>query len=207
VLIDERTAMTGPPFPVRAIDAEWLRRNIKCQSACPVHTSANGYIEAIREGDLAQAYRLARLPNPFAYVCGRVCAHPCETACRRGLIDEPLAIRALKRVATDAHQGDLIAGVLPDKAPDTGRKVAVIGAGPAGLACAHDLALMGHRVTIFEASGVPGGMLRLGVPEYRLPRDVLGMEIDAEMNMETQWNWMYGHGYGSEYGRGYGCGY
>ena len=149
---------------------------------------------------------MARAPNPFASVCGRVCAAPCEDACRRGSIDAPVAIRALKRYVTEQYgvesmkpdtqdrlreegtsEGNRYAGHLPvsdalTAAPATlngrKRKVAVIGAGPAGLAAAHDLALLGYDVTVFEASGEPGGMMRFGIPEYRLPRTLLRAEID-----------------------------
>lgn len=166
--------------------AEWFRQNIPCRTACPVKTEAYKYVIALGHRDPESAYRIARHPNPFPYVCGRVCAHPCEEACRRGRIDEPISIRALKRTATEAH--DLSQGHAPDLAiaPRRDEKVAVIGAGPAGLTCAHDLARLGYRVTIFEAAPQPGGMLTLGIPEYRLPRDVVQMEIDAILDLGVE---------------------
>ncbi|MGD1215955.1 MAG: FAD-dependent oxidoreductase, partial [Terriglobales bacterium] len=127
-----------------------------------------------------EAYKFARDPNPLASICGRVCAHPCETACRRGDIDRPIAIRALKRFLTERHGPeskrpvDINAGRGQNKLPF---KVAVVGGGPVGLSAAHDLALMGYSVTIFEAAPVAGGMLYLGIPEYRLPRDVVEAQV------------------------------
>ena len=121
----------------------------------------------------------ARDPNPMASICGRVCAHPCETACRRGQIDRPISIRALKRFLTERHGPESRHPVAPTTRP-VGKlpyKVAVIGGGPVGLSAAHDLAVMGYSVTIFEASPVAGGMLYLGIPEYRLPRSVVEAQV------------------------------
>ena len=134
----------------------------------------------IAEGRFEEAYKYARAPNPLASICGRVCAHPCETACRRGDIDRPISIRALKRFLTERHGPeskhpvDINAGRGQNKLPF---KVAVVGGGPVGLSAAHDLALMGYSVTIFEAAPVAGGMLYLGIPEYRLPRDVVEAQV------------------------------
>ncbi len=149
-------------------------------------THAGGYVSLIAAGRYREAYALARGPNPFASICGRICAHPCEAACRRGAIDKPISIRALKRVVTErfgVESNTAFDEVLKivdkprPKAESPGR-VAVVGAGPAGLSCAHDLALMGHRVTVFDAAPVAGGMMRLGIPEYRLPREVIDCEVD-----------------------------
>jgi len=148
--------------------------------ACPVHTQAGRYVALIAEGRYEEAYRYARLPNPFASICGRVCGHPCEPACRRGQFDSPISIRALKRFVTERHgpESRNPVDVFSEKPrPKYAEKVAVIGSGPAGMSAAHDLALLGYRVTIFEAAAVPGGMMHLGIPEYRLPRDVLQAQI------------------------------
>lgn len=170
-------------FRVELPDVEYYRRQIPCQAACPVRTAAGSYVQAIWAGDYEQAYRLARQPNPFVYTCARICDHPCERACRRGRIDEPVAIRALKRTATDHHNLSLGHNPGVEPAPPRRESVAIVGAGPAGLACAHDLALLGYRVHVFDAAPVAGGMLRLGVPGYRLPRDVLQLEVDAIANL------------------------
>jgi NADPH-dependent glutamate synthase beta subunit-like oxidoreductase/ferredoxin len=189
---------------------DYWRRQIKCQDACPVHTDARGYVRAIAEGDYRRAYLIARGPNPLASICGRICGAPCEAACRRGSYDQPIAIRALKRVATERygpeklltdlsatqfrreyldHAGSGVCDALDEiqrlleavrspgwKRPE-GKPVAIIGGGPAGLACGHDLALMGIPSVIFEAEPVAAGMLALGVPEYRLPRDLIRAEV------------------------------
>jgi NADPH-dependent glutamate synthase beta subunit-like oxidoreductase/NAD-dependent dihydropyrimidine dehydrogenase PreA subunit len=164
----------------KSVDAAWLNSNFPCMMACPAHTNAGRYVGLIAEGRYEEAYRLARDPNPLASICGRVCAHPCETACRRGAIDRPIAIRALKRFLTERHGAesrhpvDVNAGRAQATLP---YKVAVVGAGPVGLSAAHDLALLGYSVTIFEAAPVAGGMLYLGVPEYRLPRSVVEAQV------------------------------
>ncbi len=167
-------------FINKKVDQEWLNTNFPCMMACPAHTNAGRYVELVAEGNFEEAYRYAREPNPLASICGRVCAHPCETACRRGEIDKPIAIRALKRFLTEQHGPesrnpiDVNAGRLQ---PRLNLSVAIVGAGPVGLSAAHDLALMGYSVTVFEASQVAGGMLYLGLPEYRLPRDVVEAQV------------------------------
>jgi NADPH-dependent glutamate synthase beta subunit-like oxidoreductase len=164
----------------KKVDRDWLNTNFPCMMACPAHTNAGRYVALIAEGRFEEAYKFARDPNPLASICGRVCAHPCETACRRGDIDRPIAIRALKRFLTERHGPeskhpvDINAGRAQNKLPF---KVAVVGGGPVGLSAAHDLALMGYSVTIFEAAPVAGGMLYLGIPEYRLPRDVVEAQV------------------------------
>lgn len=164
----------------KLVDLEWLESNFPCMQACPVHTQAGRYVSLIAQGRYEEAYRYARTPNPFASICGRVCGHPCEPACRRGQFDLPISIRALKRFVTERYGPesrnpvDVFAGRQIIKRPE---KVAVIGSGPAGMSAAHDLALLGYPVTIFEAAAVPGGMMHLGIPEYRLPRDVLQAQI------------------------------
>lgn len=193
------------------------RELISCQMACPVHTDARGYVRAIAEGRFHEAYLIARGPNPFASICGRICGAPCEAACRRGRIprvdddgrfvatDRPIAIRALKRFVCDrsgpeaqppervldevkAFRPPVAAG--PDEMaalvrasvdgrlrPADGQRVAIIGSGPAGLSAAHDLALLGFRPTVFEREPVPAGMLAVGVPAYRLPREIIASEV------------------------------
>jgi NADPH-dependent glutamate synthase beta subunit-like oxidoreductase len=187
--------------------------------ACPVHTDARGYVRAIAEGRFEEAYLIARGPNPFASICGRICGAPCEAACRRGKVprvdddgrfvaqDRPIAIRALKRFAceqagTDTHSPQevwgrvrnyvpkmgaridelaalLRASVDPQFVRGDGQPIAIIGAGPAGLSAAHDLALLGFHPVVFETEPVPAGMLAVGVPAYRLPRDVIEREVEV----------------------------
>ena len=169
------------PYSITVPDREYFDKNIPCRAACPIHTECGRYVQAIGISKDEEAYLLARAPNPFAYVLGRICAHPCEDACRRGKIDEPIAICALKRYVTDRH--NLGAGHDPARkdlppAPRRGKKVAIVGAGVCGLTCAHDLALLGYSVKIFESAPVPGGMLYLGIPHFRLPREIIKMEVD-----------------------------
>ena len=164
----------------KKVDLEWLNSNFPCMMACPAHTNAGRYVALIAEGRYEEAYKFARDPNPLASICGRVCAHPCETACRRGEIDRPIAIRALKRFLTERHGPESKRPLNVNEGRSQPRlpfKVAVVGSGPVGLSAAHDLALMGYSVTIFEASQVAGGMLYLGIPEYRLPRDVVEAQV------------------------------
>src|SRR5512140_3835995 len=162
----------------KKVDGDWLHTNFPCMMACPAHTNAGRYVGLIAEGRFEEAYRFARDPNPLASICGRVCAHPCETACRRGEIDRPIAIRALKRFLTERY-GPESRYAAPErpKPEKNGKRVAIVGSGPVGLSAAHDLALMGYAVTIFEAAPVPGGMLYLGIPEYRLPRNVVEAQV------------------------------
>ncbi len=201
-----------------AVPGEGYHRGlIACQVACPVHTDARGYVRAVAEGDFERAYLIARGPNPFASICGRICGAPCEAACRRGPVprvdadgafvarDRPVAIRALKRfaceqagpdtratedvlarvrehvpeVAADAEElaALLRRGVEGRFAPADGQRVAVIGAGPAGLSAAHDLALLGFRPVVYESEPVAAGMLAVGVPAYRLPRELIRREV------------------------------
>lgn len=178
---------------VRRVDREWLESNFPCHTACPVGTEAGRYVALIAEGRYREAYAVARRPNPLASICGRVCAAPCETVCRRGALDEPIAIRALKRFVTERFgvesmiDLDMLREIYGHREllhPED--RVAVIGAGPAGLAAAHDLALRGYPVTIFEAQPVAGGMLRLGIPEYRLPRELIKLEINAILSLGVE---------------------
>lgn len=193
------------------------RELISCQVACPVHTDARGYVRAIAEGRFEEAYLIARGPNPFASICGRICGAPCEAACRRGKVprvdddgrfvanDRPIAIRALKRFACEQAGPEVrsteeilqaVQSFIPPVAANTeeiaallqscmdgriakanGERIAIIGAGPAGLSAAHDLALLGFAPVVFEIEPVAAGMLAVGVPAYRLPRELIQKEV------------------------------
>jgi len=195
---------------VKIPDIEFWKNLVPCQIGCPVHTDAGRYVQLIAEGRFKEAFLTARSPNPFASVCGRVCAAPCEDRCRRGKIDAPVSIRALKRFVTEKYgveslvpdaQDPLFEGAeeagnkwqwhLPmqvesRKKVAKNKKVAVVGSGPAGLSCAHDLALMGYTVTIFEATNIAGGMLRHGIPEYRLSRSLIEKEIAKILSLGVE---------------------
>lgn len=146
-----------------------------CGHACPAGVNVPEYVALIAEGRIEAAIDVIRRRNPFVSVCGRVCDHPCEARCRRADLDQPLAIRALKRYATDTAE-DLPSTLQP---PATGEaRVAIVGAGPSGLSCAYFLALMGRPSVVFEKQPIPGGMLSLGIPEYRLPKEILQEDID-----------------------------
>jgi NADPH-dependent glutamate synthase beta subunit-like oxidoreductase len=178
-------------FAARQVGGEWFDDNVPCTRACPVLTMAGRYVAAIAGGDDRLAYEIARLPNPFPSICGRVCAAPCEIACRRGSIDQPIAIRALKRYVcerfgVESEHGDDVYRRAGTVAPPRNERVAVIGSGPAGLACAHDLATYGYRPVVFEAADRPGGQMVLSIPAYRLRRDLLQKEIDAVLAMGVE---------------------
>lgn len=180
------------PDQLKFVNLEWLDANFPCMSACPVHTEAGRYVGLVEEGRYREAYHVARRPNPFASICGRICAAPCEPACRRGKLDEPIAIRALKRFVCERFGVESMVDleklkeVFGKTVKKNGIKVAVVGGGPAGLSCAHDLALLGYEVTVFEAQSVAGGMLRLGVPEYRLPRELIRLEVNAILSLGVE---------------------
>jgi len=184
-------------------DLQYFLDLIPCRSACPVRTNAGAYVRAIAEGDTPRGYQIARAPNPLASICGRICAHPCETACRRGVIDQPISIRALKRTLTERHGVENALNAQPTPleplhlavtGEEGAARVGVVGAGPAGLSCAHDLALLGYRVTLFDAAPVVGGMLYQGVPEYRLSRDLIRAEVDQilSLGVELRLEWRLG---------------
>ena len=186
------TESLPPPIP----DARWLWENEPCRAACPVHTDAGAYVTAIAQGRYRDAYLIARQPNPFPSICGRVCAAPCETACRRGELDAPIAIRALKRFVSERYGVESFGGSAVwheahgPVPPATGPSVGVVGGGPAGLSAAHDLRLAGHPVTIYEAQERLGGMMVLGIPEYRLARGLISREVEAilELGVEARTN-------------------
>ena len=210
-------ALPETPITVEVPRADHHKGLISCQVACPVHTDARGYVRAIADGDFERAYLIARGPNPFASICGRVCGAPCELSCRRGKIprtdddgsfittDRPIAIRALKRFVCESYGAEArssseilaalqrhvptVAGDAEELAfllrhavqgsftPAKDERVAIIGSGPAGLSAAHDLALLGFKPVVFELEPVAAGMLAVGVPEYRLPRELIRREV------------------------------
>lgn len=190
----------------KGVNLDWLLRNVPCRKACPVDTNAGGYCHLIALGRYEEAYALASAPNPLASICGHICAAPCEEACRRGALDGPVSIRALKRFVAERYGVYSKVGRLitvsqmrsgrqgPRRRNDQG-DVAIIGAGPAGLAAAHDLALLGHRPVVFEAANVPGGMLYLGIPEYRLPRYIIHAQADYIQSLGVEFR------YGQRLGR------
>ena len=148
---------------------------VPCVSGCPAHVDIPGYISLVEAGRYADAVKVIRKNNPLPLVCGLVCEHPCEMHCRRGMVDDPMNILALKRFAVEHSD---LNDYKPTVADSTGKRIAVIGGGPAGLSCAYYLTVMGHKVTIFEQRHHLGGMLRYGIPSYRLPRERLQAEID-----------------------------
>ena len=150
-------------------------KEIPCQVYCPVHTDIQEYIHRVSEADWVGAHSLILDTNPFPSICGRVCQHPCEDGCNRNKLDDSVSIRSLKRAATDFS-----AGLMPDAEPvePTLEKIAIVGAGPAGLTAANDLCRLGYKVTVYEAEAFPGGMLRYGIPAYRLPRETIDKEVE-----------------------------
>ncbi len=169
--------------PTDTSDPDYFHKVVDCQWACPAHTPVPAYIRLIAQGRYSEAYLLNRESNVFPGILGRVCDRPCEPACRRTRVDEePVAICRLKRVAAD-HRGD-ITDQLPKKPENTnGKRIALIGAGPASFTVANDLAPMGYECTIFEKLDKPGGLMRSNIPAFRLPEDVLMEELDYILNM------------------------
>ena len=149
-----------------------------CEQACPAHIDIQRYLSLVADGNMDAAIQVIKDRNPFPSVCGRVCPHPCEYACRRNMVDEPVAINWVKRFAADLDMASA-SPWLPPVAPATGKRVAIVGAGPSGLSAAYYLAQSGHDVTVFERQPKPGGMMRYGIPEYRLPKATLDQEIDT----------------------------
>ncbi|OGP91293.1 MAG: hypothetical protein A2157_20280, partial [Deltaproteobacteria bacterium RBG_16_47_11] len=195
--LDQRRAIYRP-YP-QAVPNTFLvtkRGTSPCKNTCPAETSAQGYIALIQAGRYKEALDVVKEYNPFPASVGRVCNHPCEEKCNRGKLDSPVAICNLKRFVADwvyEHRKELEKQVtphafrlvldVPREEPERPKaKVAIIGAGPAGLSCAHQLSRMGYPTTIFEALPVAGGMMRVGIPSYRLPRDVLQREIEEILN-------------------------
>ncbi len=184
-LIDTKTAS-----PWYNIDDERYIANITapCTDMCPAHIDIPAYIEGVRDLDFSATLSATRDHMPLAHTCGRVCPHPCETACRRSNLDEPISIMELKRIGADYetdHKLDWIHPSKPQKPRNDGKKVAIIGAGPAGLTAAYYLGLQGINVTIFEELTVLGGDVTVGVPEYRMPFDKYNEDIKLITELET----------------------
>ena len=158
-------------------------QTVPCETLCPAHVDVPAYIALTAEGRYADAVNMVRKDNPFPTACAFVCEHPCEARCRRTLIDAPINIRGIKKFAVDQMPADQVAP--PQHSVDTARTVAVIGGGPSGLTCAYFLALMGHRVTVFEERAQLGGMLRYGIPAYRFPRERLDEDVRGILNAGT----------------------
>lgn len=210
-------------YSARLPDYEFYKSEIKCLYGCPVYTDAKGYVVAVSKGKYKEGYAIAREPNPFASICGMVCAAPCESACRKGDVDrKPIMIRAMKGFLTEKYgvesenrevlnnilkgqneyglkgEFDLrtlkefagTKGVLDSKIKRTGKRIAIIGSGCAGMTAAHDLTILGYQVVVFEAESIPGGMLTQGVPIFRLSRNMTEAEIDSilEMGVELRLN-------------------
>ena len=161
----------------RGMCGEDVRQTVPCVTLCPAHVNVPAYIALVQEGDCAGAVKMVRKDNPFPTACALVCEHPCETRCRRTLVDAPVNIRGIKKFAVDNAPADKV--VTPRRAAATGKRVAVIGGGPSGMTCAYFTALMGHDVTVFEARAKLGGMMRYGIPAYRFPRERLDEDLRA----------------------------
>ncbi len=163
-------------FRIRIPDPSWFEENIGCENACPVNTRVPQYISAISRGEFNRSFQINREDNLFPAILGRICVHPCEEKCRRGLLlDSPVSICSLKRASAD-HKSLL--PPVKTSPPRKGKRVAIIGAGPSGLSAANDLARLGYEVTIFESFPIPGGMLNVGIPPYRLPRKIVEEAIE-----------------------------
>ncbi|MBQ2738689.1 MAG: FAD-dependent oxidoreductase [Oscillibacter sp.] len=156
-----------------------LKNPVPCVALCPAGVDIPGYISLVSEGRCADAVRLIRKDNPFPTACAYICEHPCEARCRRNMVDDALNIRGLKRYAVD-NAGNV---PQPKCAEPTGKSVAIVGGGPGGLSAAYYLALMGHKVTVFEKQKKLGGMMRYGIPSYRFPREKLDAEIDSILSL------------------------
>ena len=170
--------------PERSIDNSLVP---PCQSACPLHMDIREYVSLVAQGKIMEALQVIRTGNPFPSICAYVCTHPCEDECRRSQVDKPIAIRALKRFAVEFGGDRMIETMAETKLSE---KVAIIGSGPAGLACAYYLKTLGYPVTILEAHTEVGGMLRVGIPQYRLPREVIDTEVHrlTKMGIEIRTN-------------------
>ncbi|HHW44504.1 MAG TPA: FAD-dependent oxidoreductase, partial [Desulfotomaculum sp.] len=161
-----------------------------CRAACPAGVNVQGYVQLIKSGRHVEAWQTIYRDNPFPAICGRICTHPCQSACHRAAVDGAVNIRALKRFAAEEAYRDLDSLPLPEVGEPRREKVAVVGAGPAGLSAAYQLVQKGYRVTVFEALPAAGGMMRVGIPEYRLPKKWVDLEVDllARLGVEFRFN-------------------
>lgn len=173
-----------------------VNHSVPCVALCPAQVDIPGYIALVGEGRYADAIKLIRKDNPFPTACALICEHPCEARCRRNMIDAAINIRGLKRMAVDNAPANTVP--VPEKAETTGKRIAIIGGGPSGLAAAYYLELMGHHAVVFEAKSKPGGMLRYGIPSYRFPRERLDQDIEAILStgVEVHLNTKIGSGEG-----------
>jgi heterodisulfide reductase subunit A-like polyferredoxin len=186
-LRDQKAAFKLYPQAMPSAFSIQKRGTAPCKATCPAHVSIQGYIALINQGKYEEALKLFKEAHPFPAICGRVCHHPCEEICTRGDVDEPIAIQYLHRFLSD-YEFHSKSRYIPEVSEKREEKVAVIGAGPAGLTAAYYLAKDGFSVTVFEKLPVPGGMMAVGIPEYRLPRDIIAEEIRIiqEMGVEIQ---------------------
>ena len=173
-----------------------VNHSVPCVALCPAQVDIPGYIALVGEGRYADAIKLIRKDNPFPTACALICEHPCEARCRRNMIDAAINIRGLKRMAVDNAPANTVP--VPEKAETTGKRIAIIGGGPSGLAAAYYLELMGHHAVVFEAKSKLGGMLRYGIPSYRFPRERLDQDIEAILStgVEVHLNTKIGSGEG-----------
>jgi len=173
-----------------------VNHSVPCIALCPAQVDIPGYIALVGAGRYADAIKLIRKDNPFPTACALICEHPCEARCRRNMIDSSINIRGLKRMAVDNAPANTVP--VPEKAASTGKRIAIIGGGPSGLAAAYYLELMGHHAVVFEAKSKLGGMLRYGIPSYRFPRERLDQDIEAILStgVEVHLNTKVGSGEG-----------
>lgn len=175
-VISEGSMLWNKTGSWRYLRPRYMNRTPPCNQGCPAGNDVEGFIYLIENGEPKKALQLILEENPFPAVCGRVCYHPCESVCNRSDFDDPIAIHTLERIAGDQT---LQNRTLEKTRPASGKSVAIIGSGPSGLTAAYHLARMGHQTTVYEALEKPGGLLRYGIPEYRLPKVILDREIDA----------------------------
>jgi heterodisulfide reductase subunit A-like polyferredoxin len=184
-LRDRKAAFKLYPQAMPSAFAIDKRTTAPCKATCPAHVSIQGYIALINEGKYREALELFKDAHPFPAICGRVCHHPCERICTRGDLDEPLAIQYLHRFIADEdikNESPYIPKIIEKR----DEKIAIIGAGPAGLAAAYFLALLGYKVSVFEKLPVAGGMMAVGIPAYRLPRDILNARCCSRQGYHSE---------------------